>query len=181
MTKRILPTPEQLRQLLRYDPETGKMFWLPRPREMFPTQRSFNTWNSRFAGKEAFTAITKEHYRFGTIFGHPFRAHRVAWAIYYGKWPDEFIDHKNGDTEDNRLENLREASNAENMQNAGRPSHNTSGYKGVSFYKPYQKWKASIRAFGKQVHLGYFDAPESAHAAYCEAAKQYHGEFARVE
>lgn len=179
MAKRILPTPEQLRQLLRYEPETGKLFWKKRPLSMFTSNRAGNAWNSRFAGKEALSSAHNTGYFCGGILGKVFLAHRVAWAVYYGEWPREEIDHINGDRKDNRISNLREASRLENSRNAARRSDNSSGLKGVGVHKG--QWRARMRIDGKSRHLGYFPTPEAAHAAYCEAAKKYHGEFARTQ
>lgn len=93
----------------------------------------------------------------------------------------ERADHINGNTLDNREENLRSATNAQNTQNQGLRLDNTSGYKGVTWDKRDKKWKAQIEANGKGKSLGNFDTPELAYQAYCEAAKKLHGEFARFK
>ena len=87
------------------------------------------------------------------------------------------VDHKNGDSLDNRRSNLRPASHAQNMQNVGITKANTSGYKGVNWNSDASKWHARIRVNGKRLHLGLFDAAEDAHAAYVAAAEMHHGEF----
>lgn len=181
MATRILPTPEQLRELLRYEPETGKLFWLPRARKMFRSDRSFGAWHSNYCGKEAFTATHAHGYKFGTILERPYLAHRVAWAISFGVWPEHHIDHANGDQSDNRLNNLRSASRSENMGNSKRKSSNSCGLKGVTFHKETGRWRARLTKDLRQISLGIFDTPEAAHAAYCEAAKKYHGEYARTQ
>ncbi len=88
-------------------------------------------------------------------------------------------DHKNRNTLDNRRHNLRNATKAQNMQNKATPRSNTSGFKGVSAALR-GKWKAKISVNSRQIHLGYFSTPELAHAAYAAAAKEHHGEFARL-
>lgn len=182
MAKRDFPTPETLRQLLRYDPETGKLFWRPRPLEMFATKRAFTVWNSRFSNKEAFTARDScNGYRVGNVNYKLCMAHRVIWAIVHGRWPENDIDHINGNREDNRLANLREATRSQNNMNSGRRADNISGYRGVHFNKQQGKWQARVHVNKKSVHLGFFKTPEAAHAAYCEAAKKYYGEFARTQ
>ena len=90
------------------------------------------------------------------------------------------IDHIDGNGLDCRRANMRLASKAENQRNSRRPSNNTSGYKGVCWYKPLRKWKASIKHDGKTMHIGYFDDLEAAAHAYDDAARKYHGEFART-
>ena len=136
MTKRTLPTPETLRQLLRYDPETGKLFWRERGPEWFPNathsrEHNQGKWNSRLSGKEALSGRTKG-YATGMLLNGNYAAHRVIWAIVYGVWPEAEIDHINGVKHDNRIVNLREASRGENSRNIGLRSNNSSGYKGVS-------------------------------------------------
>lgn len=89
-------------------------------------------------------------------------------------------DHVNGNTLDNRDINLRRATRSENQRNTKKSSYNSSGFKGVSFSKRKRKYHAYIKINRQNIHLGYFDAPEEAHAAYRAAAHVYHGEFARV-
>lgn len=90
----------------------------------------------------------------------------------------EFADHINGDSLDNRRQNLRKSTTAQNAQNAGLCSTNTSGFKGVSFYGLKTGWRAAIRCNGKRFILGNFPTPEEAAKAYDKAAKELHGEFA---
>jgi len=163
MAIKDLPTPEMLRKLLAYDADTGKLTWLPRARDMFSTQRSFSTWNARFAGKEAFTA-TRCGYRHGAIFNRLMQAHRVAWAIYYGEWPN-MIDHINGVRDDNRIANMRDVDDQENRRNQARPNTNTSGVVGVCWNAHLGIWQSQIRVERKQKHLGYFTDFDDACAA----------------
>lgn len=103
--------------------------------------------------------------------------HRLLMGAKEG----EQVDHINGDVLDNRRSNLRIATRSEQGHNRGIPGHNTSGYKGVSFYKRDQRWAAYIHLpnRGPKRFLGYFDTAEEAARAYDEAAKELHGEFAR--
>ena len=89
-------------------------------------------------------------------------------------------EHRNGNTLDNRSENLRFATDCQNQQNRGMTRTNRSGFKGVCWEKAKRKWAARIDVNKKRIRLGYHDTPEQAHAAYCEAARKYHGEFARL-
>lgn len=89
-------------------------------------------------------------------------------------------DHINGNKLDNRRCNLRICTTEQNQWNVGLKVDNTSGFKGVFWRKDRKKWQAMINKRGRRVHLGYFEAPEQAHAAYCNAAKEARGEFARL-
>lgn len=155
MAIRQLPPVGVLRQSLRYEPDTGKLFWLPRPRSHFKTDKSFRSWNARYPGSEAFTA-TSHGYKLGSINGANYRAHRVIWCMVYGSDPTEEIDHINGDKADNRLINLRAVTTLENMRNLRRPSDNKSGVIGVNWDTEKEKWHASITVEGRQIFLGYF-------------------------
>lgn len=89
------------------------------------------------------------------------------------------VDHIDGNGLNNKRENLRIATVSQNAYNSLTPKNNTSGYKGATFHNRFGRWIAKISAEGKSHHLGYFDTPEEAHAAYCEASKRLHGEFAK--
>lgn len=180
MAKRADITPELCRQLLRCEPEAGKLFWLPRPASMFKdslchggvrtAQWAADCWNTNNAGSEAFTAQNESGYHVGAILGHNFRAHRVIWAIVHGVWPAHQIDHDDGNRANNRIGNLKAATNAENHKNEGRPKNNTSGVSGVFWCKQTGRWRATIKVSYKQHHLGRFATIEEAAAAR-EAAK----------
>lgn len=92
----------------------------------------------------------------------------------------ELCDHIDGDTLNNRRNNLRVASHADNMQNSAKPKNNTSGYKGVRRTES-GKWEASICVNSEVMRLGTFDTPEEAFEVYCNAAERLHGDFARFE
>lgn len=176
---RTTTSPERLRQLLRYEPETGKLFWLPRAADEFQSARSCASFHARFAGKQAFTA-NSYGYRAGRVDNILYVAHRVIWAIIYGEWPAEDIDHINGDRADNRLANLRAASRSENLCNRGMSPRNTSGHKGVYFDAQSGRWRAHIKKSGRFHFLGSFDLLDEALAARRSAETTLHGEFARA-
>jgi hypothetical protein len=91
------------------------------------------------------------------------------------------LDHIDGDPRNNRIENLRPCTNAQNQYNGPRKSHNKSGHKGVVFCKGYRlPWRARIVVNKQVIELGHYATPEEAAAAYAEGAKQYAREFARV-
>ena len=108
-----------------------------------------------------------------------YKAHRLAWLYVYGEFPSGFIDHINGIADDNRIINLRLASNTQNLHNQKLRSTNTSGFKGVSWSKQRKKWQAQCCANYVDTHLGYFDTPEEASKAYNDFASKAHGEFYR--
>ena len=89
------------------------------------------------------------------------------------------VDHINGNGLDNRRPNLRLCTVAQNQWNSRRRADNTSGFKGVYFNIRDRKWWARIRVCGKRLELGRFDSALAASRAYDEAARKYHGEFAR--
>lgn len=92
----------------------------------------------------------------------------------------EQVDHINGDKSDNRKENLRTASHADNSRNIGLRKNNTSGYKGVIFDRGRRKWRAEIKVNYENIHLGMFDCKIEAAKKYNEAAIKYHGDFANL-
>lgn len=163
-TNRSIPVPE-LRKLIDYDPGSGTFTW---------RTRKLPKWDAKFAGKTA-GSVAATGYVTLRIMDRAYLAHRVAWAMVTGEWPGSLqIDHIDGDRSNNRIANLRLATNAENAQNTGARSRNTSGYLGVVWFKPKRKWKAEIRAGGRYRHLGYFDDPAEAHAAYVSAKRELH-------
>ena len=160
MTERVLPTPEMLRKLLRYEHETGRLFWRERTPDMFSdgghtAEHNCAAWNSKNANSEAF-ATDCDGYRTGKISGANYKSHRVIWAMEASKWPDGDIDHINHNRADNRWKNLRESTRLENLRNQSLRSDNTSGHLGVCWSAANGKWMAQIKADGKQQYLGLF-------------------------
>lgn len=109
--------------------------------------------------------------------------HRVILSRMMGRplLPKEQVDHINLNPLDNRRANLRLATNSQNQHNRRKYKNNTSGYKGVFWHKKNKRWTAGIRLSGKRIYLGSFSTAELAYKAYCDAAKELHGEFARFE
>ena len=159
-------THEYVSKILSYDHETGLFLW----------KRSSGKAS---VGKEAGTVMSKG-YRCIWIDGRPYYAHRLAWLMHTGRWPERHIDHINMNRLDNSFGNLRQATNGQNRHNQGVPKNNTSGYKGVCWNKSSQKWQASIKKDGVRTYLGFFDDPYIAHLAYCKASAELHGEYGRV-
>lgn len=155
MNDKSLPSPELLNKLLRYDAEAGKLFWQKRSQDTMTSQDYCDRWNARWANKEAFSTII-DGYKVGKIFGRPFRAHRVIWALVNGSWPKNDIDHINGNRTDNRILNLRDVSKVENARNCAIRKNNTSGATGVSWSKNDKRWRAGICIDGKEFFIGNF-------------------------
>lgn len=148
--------PAILRQLIDYNPATGELVWRARDHSWFPNGRGCESWNKSFAGKPAFSCLNQDGYGGGKVLDKRHLAHRVAWAIHYGSWPEGQIDHINQMRFDNRIANLRSVSVGENRKNQSMHSRNTSGRAGVSWNKAGKVWHAQIGHNGKQIHLGLF-------------------------
>jgi len=177
MAKKPLPTPDELRQLLRYEPETGHLVWRARGPEWFkegsPT-KAIKTWNIQHAGAPALRYVSPTNgYLYGNVLNCVVVAHRVCWAIHTGQWPRNYIDHINGNRTDNRIVNLRDVTQSQNMMNARRSRANRSGITGVFWCNRRHKWGARVMVDGKNINLGVFDRIEDAAAARAEANRVY--------
>lgn len=161
MAKKSLPSTDALRQLLRYEPETGKLYWRSRDNPQ---------WSARYAGREAFTANCNGYKR-GKINNQFFFAHRVVWAMMFGDCTNQ-IDHINGDRADNRIENLRSVTNAENAKNK-RHIQNASGVTGVRVERRTGRWRAEIKVSGRLIFLGTFVKKSEAVTARKNAECKY--------
>lgn len=163
-----------------YNPETGDLIWKERPLSSFSSLRAWATFQ-RYSGRVAGTSSHPSGYVIVEIGGSGHKAHRVIWEMLHGPIPPKMeVDHKDGVRDNNRQENLRLATKAENCRNTKLSIRNTSGYKGVSFNKSLSKYMAYIRVDRKLLYLGLYESPEVAHAAYQTAAKEHYGEFARM-
>jgi hypothetical protein len=156
-------TQSELKSLLHYCPSTGVFTWLVSrgKAKSGSVACSFD--------KDGYIQIVIKHVRY--------RAHRLAWFYVHGTFPPKFIDHINSNRSDNRICNLRLATNSENLCNRGMQSDNKSGFKGVSWQKDRKKWVAQCKVNSKKYNLGRFDTAEEASLAYQEFASKAHGEF----
>lgn len=158
MAKAVLPTVAVLRQLLRYEPEAGKLYWRERGPEWFTdgyrtAQGEANNWNVRFAGKEA-GGVGLNGYVYVAFPGRKrLLAHRVIYAMHHGVWP-KVCDHIDGDALNNRVANLRSTDQRGNMRNARMWRHNNSGVTGVYWLTRDKRWRAAIKVNQKQIVLG---------------------------
>lgn len=146
-----------MHKLLSYDPLTGKLFWKA---------------GHRFAFKEAGCLNKITGYIQIMSKGEQEYAHRLAWFITYGVWP-EFIDHINGIKSDNRLINIRNVQKRVNHQNMKKFITNTSSVTGVYFYWQIGKWTAKIVVARKQINLGCFESFDEAVNARKQAEIDY--------
>lgn len=156
---------QELLRILKYDKDTGFFFWNePRPK-IRVGQKAGHLHHTGYINLE--------------IGGKHYAAHRLAWFYCTGKWPSDQIDHINCNKSDNRIENLREATNGQNHANV--KTRNKLGHKGVQFRanlknKPYV---VKIRHNKKDIHIGCFATIEEAAQAYKIYAGKLHGEFTR--
>lgn len=165
---RLELTAEYLRSILDYAPETGVFRWkVKMPHSRVPI------------GARAGVIDKANDRRRIKICGRQYFAYDLAWLHVYGQWPDSELDHRNCIRDDDRIENLRAATQSQNNGNKARQKNNTSGFKGVSFDKSRSLWEAQITTNGKKRKIGRFPTKEDAGLAYQAAAQAAFGEFAR--
>lgn len=155
--------------------------WLKRPRNHFSTERVFKIWNSRFsqqvAGSETGGNQNNSYWSI-RINGRSYRLHRIVYFLANGTDPGNlFIDHLDHNGRNNSPENLRLATNAENLRNRDKNKSNTSGYCGVSWEKRERKWVARITVDCRSLVLGRFDDIVDAIAARKAGESKYFGEY----
>lgn len=147
-------TGDILRDLLQYDPQLGTF-----------------AWRSSRSGQKARVGCIKDGYLVIRVLGRAYRAHRLAWLYVHGHWPAHQIDHIDGDRLNNRLDNLRDVTRAENSQNR----------ETVGVYRRGNTWRALIAGGGvahkQSVHLGSFKSKQEARAAYLQAKSMMHPGF----
>ena len=154
-------TQTELKQWLTYVSETGNFTWA-------------KAIGRKIRVGDAAGSVGSQGYRYIKIAGSSYRASRLAWLYVYGEWPTLFTDHINRVRADDRIANLRQVTNTENIQNTVARSNSASGVKGVYFHTRFSKWVASIRASGKRLHFGYFKSVDEANTAYQAAAAIHH-------
>lgn len=181
MTFRPLPPLSFLCECFEYRSETGEFFWKRRPAHHFPDPKYADSWDRQFAGKPAFTWVNEDGYRRGDVLyqgrRYRLRACRVAFFMAYGLEP-EMIDHRNHQTTDDRIDNLRAADRFESAQHQRKKSGKfTTKLKGAFYDRSHGHWRARVQHRGAVHDCGLFDTAKEAHAAYCEVAARLHGEF----
>lgn len=161
-------TRQRVQDCLDYDPNTGRLTWKI-------------TTSSRAARGSAAGSVFDGYLRVG-LNGKLYQATHLIWMLVYGVWPPHMVDHKDRNTLNNQLNNLRLATNTQNQWNKVPKCNTFSGLKGVTVMRRRGRitFRAVISEQGRQTVLGEFNTPEKAHAAYVRAARERHGEFARA-
>lgn len=159
----------ELRRKLDYDKTTGKFTWKVVPEN----NKVDKTHNVNWAGKEAGTHNHTSKYIMLCVTGQSILAHRAAWFLVYGEWPEYEIDHINHDRHDNRIENLRQVDRHHQLKNLALRGRNTSGVTGVGYNKRSKKWRARIGYNGVTYNLGAFETKEEAVQARKLAEKEF--------
>lgn len=171
MATSLLPSVDELRQLLDWDLETGLMTWRHVPEHIFPASRGRSSaakakaFNTIHGGKPAFNVRATHGYLAGTFRKKYIYAHRVILALHVGSWHDGVVDHINGIKDDNRISNLRGVTQSENSKNAILPSSNKTGRVGVYRAWNGDGWAAAIGVSGQTFFLGNFKTFDEAAAA----------------
>jgi hypothetical protein len=156
-------TKEYLNELFEY--KDGNLHW-----------KKYRSSNAQIGSKSG--SVDAEGYIVTSLNGNRYKNHRLIFLYHHGYLPKQ-VDHINGNKSDNRIDNLRPATNQKNQFNVGLRSTNKSGIKNVSWCKPEKKWKVGICFNGKKIHFGYYDNIELAELVAIEARDKYHKEFAR--
>lgn len=151
---------DTFREYIDYNPDTGEFIWKKRA-----SQRAIIGRKAGCLNNQGYLAIMLK--------GKTMQAHRIAFALMTGKWPDYQIDHINGDRSDNRWANLREANWLINSKNRKTPITNTSGVMGLQWNRKINKWMAKITNKGKQYHLGCFENKQDAIKARKDAERRF--------
>ena len=148
--RKELLTKATIRELITYDPISGKAYWNRRDAKWFAREKDYKGWNARFPGREI--ASTKDTgYIQCWCVGNHYPLHHLIWLYMTGEWPN-CIDHINGVRTDNRWGNLRNVTIQENGKNTKLRSDNKSGYHGVSWYKSRNKWMVRVNIDGVSKH-----------------------------
>jgi hypothetical protein len=152
-------TKEYLNELFEY--KDGNLYW-----------KSF-----RKGTLKGLLAGTKSHHYYQICINYKiYRTHRLIWIFHNGN-TEKTIDHINGDSFDNRIENLRSCNLSENSCNSKNRKNNTSGVKGVGWCLQKKKWRARIVHQNKEIHIGFFDDLNQAKTKIKEKRQEIHKEF----
>ena len=121
-----------------------------------------------------FTGCLNKGYREVNVFGNTIREHHIVWYLHTGEWPNQPLDHIDGDGANNHPDNLRLSSTKENARAFRKATEDVSSkWRGVSWYTRDSKWRSGIRVDGKHEHLGYFTCEKEAALAFNYAAIKF--------
>ena len=177
MQPRSLPAQGYLRQCFDYDPATGRLTWLKRPRHHFDSDRAWWQWNGRYAGTAA-GSPSGGYVQVG-IGGGNWRASRVIWVWVTGENPAD-VDHKDRDGTNNRWDNLRNAGTSLNLMNRIVQTRNKLGIKGVFLDQRRGRYIAKVTFRGEEIIRKAYETIEEARTAYAAAAFEVAGEYFRA-
>lgn len=141
-------------------------------------RNKYTRGNSR-AGKVV-GSLRRDGYLTVGLMGKNVVVHRIIWAMHYGEWPSQMLDHIDGDKKNNAIANLREATRSTNAANSKPRTSFYSSLKGVTWNRRVGWWQAQIKKDGKSYYLGLFASEREAHAAYQKKAVELFGSFARA-
>ena len=157
-----------LKTIFDYNPEDGLFRWKISPNRRIPV--------GTIVGSK-----DKDGYIYTKIDGKHYKLHRLVFVYMFDRMPSIFVDHINGQVNDNRLSNLRECDTFQNRHNSKLYSSNTSEIKGVSWQKDKKRWLARVRVNNKIVFLGYFTNKEDASIIVKKKREELHKDFTRHE
>jgi hypothetical protein len=167
-------TQEEAHRLFEY--RDGMLFWKIRPLSDFKTEGRHVQWNERYGHKQVGSCAGK--YVNVSINKIRHQVHRIIFLMHYGYLP-KVVDHINGKTQDNRIENLRAATYTENQRNSRINKNSSSGVKNVVWHKQRCKWNVRLTINHKNKSFGLYDDIELANLVAHEARNKYFGSFAR--
>ncbi len=166
-------TQELVRRLFEY--RDGELYWKTRPRSDFKTDGRHANWNHRYSQKKAGSAAGK--YINVSIKKRRYLAHKLIFLWHHGFVP-KIVDHINGGCHDNKIQNLRAATATQNLLNAKRAKHNTSGTKNVVWSTQKNKWQVKIGMNRKTKSFGFYEDVDLAALVAYEVRQLYCGSFA---
>jgi hypothetical protein len=162
------PSPEELHSLLRY--EGGNLFW---------RERGNGKFDKQFANKEAGCKKRPDGYSVIAYGKSHLMIHRAVWTMFNRQLAKgEDIDHINGDRGDNRIENLRICSRAENLRNSQRRKDNSSGFKNVNWNAATESWRVKFFIDGKTKCFGLYKDLDEAVEISKLIRHSFHKQFA---
>ncbi|SEU36182.1 AP2 domain-containing protein [Burkholderia cepacia] len=172
---------DYLHECLNYDAATGILTWRTRPESHFSTAAVCRRFNSLYAGKVAGGRVANGYLMLPLKDENGkrvlFYAHRIAFALHHGRFPEAEVDHIDGDRTNNKAANLREATRLKNMANSVFDVENSRGVRQLGL----NRWLAQMSHRGENVYLGTYGTEAEAHAAFCGAAIFARREFAKLD